>query len=117
MKKNNKTIICIPYDINQLYAFWCARYRDISYEEFMNIKKSEFMRKIESIPENEPLHKIIKSRVINISKIKNKEERKYWQGLKIANKIPDAYLSNEEIEINLKQMIGDNKNGNGFRKV
>jgi hypothetical protein len=117
VKRNHKTIICLPYDINQIYSFWCARYRDISYEEFLKIKKSEFMRKIESIPENEPLYKIIQSRVIDTSSIKNKEERRYWNKLKRINKIPDIYLSNEEIDLELKQMIGGNKNGNGFNKI
>ena len=64
--------------------------------------------KIASIPESEPLFKIIKSRIIDISKIKDKEERKYWSELKKINKIPDIYLSNEEINDNLKKYV---KNG------
>lgn len=108
----------MPYDINNIYPFWCARYTDMSFEEFMKIKKSEFVRKIESIPENEPLYKIVQSRVIDIGKIKNKEERKYWQELKRINRIPDIYLSSEELDNNLKKMVkGDKKNGNGFNKV
>ena len=76
MKANKGTFLCLPYDINDIYAFWCARYTNISYEDFMKIKKSEFNRKIGSIPKNEPLYEIIQSRVINLGKIKNKEERK-----------------------------------------
>ena len=117
MGKNNKTVICLPNDIDQIYSFWCARYRDMPYEKFLKIKKSEFMRKIESIPESEPLHKIVQSRVINLNEIKNKEERRYWSKLKRINKIPDIYLSSQELDLNLKEMIGVNKNGNGFNKV
>ena len=90
----------------------------MSFEKFMKIKKSEFSRKIESIPESEPLYKIVQSRIIDIGKIKNKEERKYWQELKRINRIPDIYLSSEELDNNLKKMVkGDKKNGNGFNKV
>ena len=52
--------------------------------------------KLSSIPESEPLYKIIKSRVIRISSIKDKEEKKYWRDLRKANKIPDEYLPYEE---------------------
>jgi hypothetical protein len=87
----------------------------MSYEKFLKIKKSEFDRKIGSIPETEPLHKILQSRVIKLGDIKNKEERKYWNKLKTVNKIPDIYLSNQELDINLNKMIGANKNGNGIK--
>lgn len=73
--------------------------------------------KLSSIPENEPLYKIIKSRVIDIKKIKDKEERKYWMELKRINKIPDIYLSDEEIESNIKEYLSKNggiRNGNRF---
>lgn len=68
----------------------------------------EFSIKLNSIPESEPLYKIIKSRVIKISKIKDKEERKYWRELKKDNAIPDIYLSQNEINLRLKEEV---KNG------
>lgn len=68
----------------------------------------EFSIKLNSIPENEPLYKIIKSRVIKTSKIKDKEERKYWRELKKDNAIPDIYLSQNEINLRLKEEV---KNG------
>ena len=55
----------------------------------------EFSAKLNSIPKNEPLYDIIKSRVIKLESIKDKEERKYWRDLKNANKIPDIYKSND----------------------
>jgi hypothetical protein len=67
------------------------------------------LRKLKSIPENEPLFKIIKSRAISLGKIKDKEERKYWRDLKKANKIPDMYLSPEELDNDLKQKLGASK--------
>lgn len=70
---------------------------------------SEFRMKLKSLPKNEPLYDIIKSRTINLSKIKDKEERKYWRDLKRINKIPDIYLSNEELDNILKEKL---KNGN-----
>ena len=62
-----------------------------------------------SIPESEPLHTIIKSRAINIAKIKNKEERKYWQELKRINAIPDLYLPTQEIDKRLHEFIQKKK--------
>ena len=59
--------------------------------------------KIQSIPETEPLYKVMKSRTININEIKDKEERKYWQKMKRNNRIPNVYLSNKEIYENLKE--------------
>lgn len=63
------------------------------------------MMKLNSIPESEPLYNIVKSRVINPAKIKDKEERRYWRKQKQINKIPDIYLSNEELDLNLKEMF------------
>lgn len=61
--------------------------------------------KLNSIPEGEPLYKIIQSRTIDISKIKDKEEKKYWREQKRINKIPDIYLSNKEIDEALKESM------------
>ena len=63
------------------------------------------MMKLNSIPEGEPLFNIIKSRIIKPETIKDKEERKYWRKQKKINKIPDIYLSNEELDINLRDMF------------
>lgn len=72
---------------------------------------------MKSIPEKEPLYIIIKSRTINISKIKDKEERKYWQELKKVNKIPEIYLSNDELDKQLQENLRKNNLGgtNGKR--
>jgi hypothetical protein len=61
--------------------------------------------KLNSIPESEPLYTIVKSRIVNISEIKDKEERKYWRKLKRINKIPDLYLPNEIIISELKSKV------------
>jgi hypothetical protein len=61
------------------------------------------MIKFNSIPESEPLHTIIKSRTINTSEIKDKEERKYWNKLKRLNAIPSEYLSTKEIMLDLSK--------------
>ena len=74
-------------------------------EEFLKLGITDFMMKLNSIPESEPLYNIIKSRMINPASIKDKEERKYWRKQKQINKIPDIYLSNEELDINLKEMF------------
>lgn len=78
--------------------------------EFLNIPLSEFNMKVGSIPESEPLYKIVQSRVININSIKDKEERKYWRNLKRINKIPNEYLSIDEINDNLKEALKENTN-------
>ena len=70
--------------------------------------------KLMSIPEDEPLFNIIRSRTIKISKIKDKEERKYWQELKNINKIPDIYLSKDELDRKLNEKLGGIKNGKRF---
>ena len=69
----------------------------------------EVKKKMSSIPETEPLYKIIKSRVINTAKIKDKEERKYWQELKRINEIPQIYLPIEEIDKRLSEFIKNKK--------
>lgn len=61
--------------------------------------------KLNSIPESEPYYKVIKSRTIEINKIKDKEERKYWQELKRINKIPEIYLPIEELDRDLKNKV------------
>lgn len=53
---------------------------------------TDLMMKIGSIPESEPLYKIIQSRTIKLNDLKDKYERKYWQRMKQANKIPEEYL-------------------------
>lgn len=67
------------------------------------------MRKFSSIPESEPLHLILKSRTINTAKIKDKEERKYWNKLKRSNAIPSEYLSTQEIMLDLKKFSKEKK--------
>lgn len=71
----------------------------------MNLGIEEFGMKLSSIPENEPLYKIIKSRVIKISSIKDKEEKKYWRDLRKANRIPEEYLPYDENDENIKEVI------------
>lgn len=70
----------------------------------------EFSFKLNSIPKDEPLYEIIKSRVIETSKIKDKDEKKYWQELKRTNKIPDIYKSDNMIYSDLKRKV--NMEGN-----
>lgn len=105
--KNNKTIITFAYDkdLEQIYAFYCSRYKDISFKDFMQLGMIETQMKLNSIPESEPLYIIIKSRTINIGAIKDKEERKYWRELRHINKIPDIYISTDEIYDNLKSQV------------
>lgn len=61
------------------------------------------MKKFQSIPETEPLYTIIKSRTVDIDKIKDKEERKYWRNLKKINAIPSEYISTKEIMFDLSK--------------
>lgn len=104
----HQTIICFAYnkDLIQIYDFYCARYQNITYNEFLNMGINEVMMKMESIPESEPLYTILKSRVVNLAKIKDKNERKHWRELKEINKIPDIYLPNEELDINMNNKLG-----------
>ena len=83
--------------MDEAYAFYCARYENISYQEFLELPLSEFTKKIASVPEGEPLYTIMKARSINLNKIKDKEERRYWEALKRENKIPYAYYNNNDI--------------------
>ena len=95
----------MPYDIEEIYAFYCSRYENIKYEEFIKIGYEEFSIKLNSIPESEPLYKILKSRSIDPAKIKDKDEKKYWQELKRINKIPDIYKPISELENELNKKI------------
>ena len=110
-KTTNKTIFCFAYkeDLDQAYAFYCARYENISWEEFKNLGLFSFKKKLSSIPKNEPLYDIIKSRTINIGSIKDKEERKYWRELKRINQIPQIFIRTEDIYKDLKYKMKDNK--------
>ena len=69
----------------------------------------EVKKKMASIPESEPLYKIIKSRTINLATIKDKEERKYWQELKKINEIPQIYLPIAEIDKKLNDFVNRKK--------
>lgn len=117
LKKGNGLQFCFAYyrDLEDAYAFYCARYENISYTQFLELGLEEFTMKLSSIPENEPLYKVMKSRTINIASIKDKEERKYWNRLKSENRIPDIYLPKEYIdnrvmtEIKQGGYINDNK--------
>lgn len=110
-KGTSKTIFswAYPDDIDQAYAFYCARYENISWEEFMQLGFFEVRKKMSSIPESEPLYKIIKSRTIDTAKIKDKEERKYWQELKRINEIPQIYLPIKEIDKKLNDFTKKKK--------
>ena len=111
-KGSNRTIFCFAYqeDLDQAYAFYCSRYENISYKDFMNLGLFEFKKKLGSIPKTEPLYDIIKSRTINIAKIKDREERKYWREMRRINQIPQIFLSTKEIDSILKENIGNGKN-------
>ena len=111
-KRSSGIQFCFAYykDIEEAYAFYCARYDNISFNEFLNLGLEEFKMKLASIPESEPLHQIMQSRVISISSIKDKEQKKYWKKLKSENKIPDIYLPREYINRMLKSQIKEGGN-------
>lgn len=113
LSRNSKTIFCFGYqdDLDSAYAFYCSRYENITYDEFLKLEITDFRRKISSIPKDEPLYDIIKSRTININKIKDKEEKKYWKEQKRINEIPQIFLSNQEINSILNSAIKNNKIG------
>lgn len=97
-----------------IYPFFCRNYGNIKYNELMQMGYDEFSMKLNSIPENDPLFTIFKSRAITLGKIKDKDERKYWRELKKENAIPDIYKSDEEIQTQLQlslKDIGGIKNG------
>ena len=110
-KHSNKMVFCFAYpsDLEQAYAFYCARYKDIEYNDFLKLGISTFMMKFNSMPESEPLYTILKSRTINISDIKDKDEKKYWRKLKRINRIPDEYFSSKDILLDLSIKAKENK--------
>lgn len=75
----------------------------------MQLGLFEFKKKLSSIPKDEPLYEIIKSRTINIGKIKNKEEKDYWKELKRVNEIPQIYLTTKEIDSMLSEFTKNKK--------
>lgn len=114
--KKSPTILCYAYDkdLIQVYDFYCARYENIRFKDFLDLGISEVQMKIASIPENEPLFTILKSRVINPGQIKDKNERKHWLKLKEENKIPDIYIPNEELNTKLHDKLGGLRDGKKF---
>lgn len=113
MNRNINTKFCFAYqdDLDDAYAFYCSRYENISYEEFMKLGLFEFKKKLGSIPKNEPLFDKIKARAIKLSEIKDKEEKNYWQKMKRLHEIPQIYLSNQEIDAMLNNFAKNNKLG------
>lgn len=112
-EKSSKGIqFCFAYyrDIEEAYAFYCARYENISYNEFLNLGLEEFKMKLASLPESEPLYKIMQSRIINTAGIKDKEQKKYWNKLKNDNRIPDIYMPIEYINKRAKGQIVEGGN-------
>lgn len=116
-QSSNRTTFCwaYPSDLEQFYAFYCARYENISYNDFLHLGLTEALMKLNSIPESEPLYKIIKSRTISLAKIKDKTERKYWAELKKINKIPAIYLSVKELDSVFKEEVTNGRKG--FSKI
>ena len=110
-KGSNKTIFCFAYqeDLDQAYAFYCSRYQDLTWEEFLQKGFLEFKKKLGSIPKSEPLYDIIKSRTIDLSKIKDKEERKYWREMKKVNEIPQIFIPTQEVYQELKGRLKETK--------
>lgn len=110
-QSSNRTTFCwaYPSDLEQFYAFYCARYENISYNDFLHLGLTEALMKLNSIPESEPLYKMIKSRTISLVKIKDKSERKYWAELKKINKIPAIYLSIKELDDIFKEEVNGRK--------
>ena len=94
--RQSKTAFCFgyPHDLDHAYAFYCARYENITFKEFKELPLTDFLKKFGSIPESEPLHTIIKSRTIDTSKIKDKNERKYWNKLK---KLISFFIKNTSV--------------------
>ena len=88
----------------------------MTYNDLLEMGYEEFSMKLSSIPNNEPLYEVIKSRVIKLSEIKDKEERRYWRNLKKVNAIPDIYKSNKDIykelasQVNRNEVLKWNKN-------
>ena len=104
IQNKHKTIFCFAYeqDLDNAYAFYCARYENIPYDDFLQLGLFEFKKKLGSVPKTEPLYDIIKSRTINIASIKDKEERKYWRELRRINQIPQIFIPTKEVFDNLK---------------
>lgn len=75
----------------------------------MKLGLFEFKKKLSSIPKDEPLYEIIKSRTINIGKIKNKDEKDYWKELKRVNEIPQIYLTTKETDSMLSEFTKNKK--------
>lgn len=93
-RPQNEITLCLAYpkDLEEIYAFYCARYENIRFKDFLHLPISDLMMKLGSIPQSEPLYTIIQSRTIKIEELKDKNERKYWSKLKRANEIPGEYL-------------------------
>lgn len=81
----------------------------MTFKEFLSLGITDFTRKFKSIPESEPLYTILKSRTIDTSKLKDKEERNYWNKLKRVNAIPSEYLSASEIMLDLANFTKEKK--------
>lgn len=106
-------LICLPHDLPQIYAFWCRNYGNIKFDDLLTLGYEEFVMKINSIPKDEPLYDIIKSRAMNVDTIKDKEQKKYWRELKRNNSIPSIYVPTYMIKDELRKNVSKGGYVNG----
>ena len=106
-------MICLPYDMKQIYAFFCSRYGNISYNDLINMGYEEFSAKLSSIPESEPIYKIFQSRIIDISKIKDSkqasnlaETQRNLRKMYCINKKQEMTKEEKESTINFYKRLG-----------
>ena len=105
----------IPYNVDDAVARATgAKPKSPGYTPEEEKVLAKYNNNPKSIPESEPLYNILKSRIINPAKIKNKEERNHWRELKEKNKIPDIYKPSQELDYNLQTKLGGLKDGKRF---
>ena len=103
-KEYDKQIYSFEYDADYIFSAFLSQYNiDLNSIEYLHWWK--FKALFNCLNEDHLFTKIMSYRAINLSKIKDKEQLKYYRDLKIKYKLPDG-RTDEEKEKDFANALG-----------
>jgi len=102
--KSVRAIYSFEHDAGYIFSAFLAQYNiDLNVIEYMHWWK--FKALFESLNEDHLISKIMSYRSMDLSQIKDKEQRKYYRKLKMAYRLPDN-RTDEEKEKDFTNALG-----------
>jgi hypothetical protein len=99
-----KVIYSFEHDSNYIFSAFLSQYNiDLNAIEYMHWWK--FKALFESLNEDHMISKIMSYRAMDLSQIKDKEQRKYYRKLKMKYRLPDT-RSDQEKERDFANILG-----------